>query len=110
MNPIVLTKTNAPKIIVACKKCGLGRNPASEGIVCNCGNRPESVEPRKLAEYEGSARALMTALENAMTATDDNRFPFRISLQFPGEPPPEQPETLNPIAGNLGIRKGKWDR
>ena len=110
MNPIVLTKANAPQIIVACKKCGLGRNPASEGIVCNCGNRPERIEPRKLAEYEGSARALMAALKNAIAATDEKRFPFKISLQFPGEPASEQPKTANSNAGNLGIQKGKWDR
>ena len=110
-NRIFLTEVNSPKVIVACKKCGLERNPASKGIVCNCGNRPESVEPRKLAEYEGSARALIAALKNAIAATNEKRFPFKISLQFPDQLESEQAEEPNSSsAADLGLKKGKWDR
>jgi hypothetical protein len=108
---ILLTKLNSPEVIVVCKRCGLERNPDAPGAVCNCGNRGV-LDPRQLATYTDSAHALIIALKNVIEATDEKRFPFKISLQYPGQlESGEQAEKPNPSSdADLGLKKGKWDR
>lgn len=99
--PRLLTKGDAPQVVVTCKFCGQKRNleSAEASLQCICGVRAKVSDPRKRAAYGWCAHNLVTELKNAIEATDEDKgeFPFKIWLQYPDQLDPEQPVEKNPL-------------